>query len=99
MLEEKSPKELGEIATRCRNNGKSLATLTEEGWICKMRGRHCPAQGNLSKNYTNFYFCTPKQNSENCNSPQHGNTSRDYNNVQQRNTSYDRRQYDRRQRN
>jgi len=73
---------LEETARVCRNNGKSLATLTEEGWICKLRGRHCPAQGNLSNNYTNFYFCAPKQNSENCNN---------YNSPQSRNINYGRR--------
>ena len=50
-----------ETARACKNNGKSLARLTEEGWICKIRGKCCPNQGDRSSNYTNFYFCTPKQ--------------------------------------
>ena len=44
-------------AKLCSLNGAHEARQTEEGWVCRIYGKVCPNQTQMSKSFTNYYFC------------------------------------------
>jgi hypothetical protein len=44
-------------AKLCSLNNAHEARNTIEGWVCRIYGKVCPYQTQMSKSFTNYYFC------------------------------------------
>jgi hypothetical protein len=42
-------------AKLCSSNGAHEARQTAEGWVCRIYGKVCPYQTQMSKSFTNYY--------------------------------------------
>jgi len=47
-------------AKSCSENGAGLARLTDEGYVCPIYGSRCYHRGQMSRNFTNYFYCNKK---------------------------------------
>ncbi|MEM2956578.1 MAG: hypothetical protein QW041_03350 [Candidatus Pacearchaeota archaeon] len=47
-------------AKTCSENGANLARLTDEGYVCPIYGSCCIYRGQMTKKFTNYFYCDKK---------------------------------------